>query len=172
MSKIPARYESSTFEQVPEKIRKLFTAMKDSRKGIYITGGVGTGKTHVAYGLLKQWEESTAPADFWNVSELLQEIKDDYDRDAYSKTHTFDRLMESRRLLFLDDIGSEKTTEFVQERFYLLINRRYNEMLPTIFTSNLSIGQLAEKVGDRIASRIVEMCDVVPLSGDDKRLKK
>lgn len=172
MSKIPARYENSSYADVPAKLKKLFEAMKDSRKGLYLHGDVGTGKTHIAYALLKEWEAKGGRADFWNTSELLQDFKDEYDRDAFSKKHTFDRLMDSKRLLFLDDIGSEKVTDYVLERFYLLVNHRYNEMIPTVFTSNLSIGQLAEKIGDRIASRIVELCDVVPLTGEDRRLKK
>ena len=55
---------------------------------------------------------------------------------------------------------------------YRLINYRYENMLRTFFASNLSLQELAERSGDRIASRIAEMCDIIEIGGEDKRLQK
>lgn len=171
MRMIPKRYEGVKYEDAPADIREKFDKIAETRKGLYLHGPVGTGKTHIAFALKKHWDASARnQADFWNTSELLQEIKDDWDRDAYSKKHVFDNMMDFKGLLFLDDIGSEKLTEWVLERFYLIVNKRYNDMLPIIFTSNYSIEELAERLGDRIASRIVEMCDVVKVDGPDRRI--
>lgn len=170
---IPARYENASYDDVPENIKAFLRVMKDTKKGIYIHGTVGTGKTHIAYAIKKKWESVTGRrVQFWNTTELLQEIKDDFDRDNYSKTRTLERLMDSEELLILDDIGVEKVTDWALERFYLLVNRRYNEMRPIIFTSNFSLGELAERIGDRTVSRIVELCEVVRLDGTDRRLRK
>lgn len=171
MRSIPKRYESVKYEDAPADVRALFEKIRETRRGLYIHGPVGTGKTHVAYSLKKHWDESSRyAADFWNVSELMQEIKDDFDRDNYSKTHRFDKIMEEKEPLFLDDLGSEKLTDWVLERLYLIINKKYNDMLPVIITSNYSMDELAARVGDRIVSRIAEMCDVVMIDGDDRRL--
>lgn len=169
---IPARYEKAQYEDVPQKIRDKFEKIRETRKGIYIHGSVGTGKTHIAYALKKHWDEKNQykPAVFWNVTELLQNTKDDFDRVAYDKRRDMESLKRSTSLLIMDDIGTEQTSEWVIDQLYMLINKRYNDMMPVIFTSNLSIDGLGKVLGDRIASRIVEMCDVVELSGEDKRL--
>lgn len=172
---IPPRYTSVDYDRdVPQHIKDLFAGIFNTRKGLYIHGTVGAGKTHIAYAILKHYEEppATRRGVFWNTAELLQEIKDDYDRHTTDKNHTFERLMESNQLLFLDDIGSETPTDWVRERFYSVINRRYNHCLPIIFTSNFTIAQLSTRLGDRIASRIVEMSHVVHIVGEDRRIKK
>jgi DNA replication protein DnaC len=170
MSKIPPRYESAIFEDVPEAIKEAYSNLSD--KGIYIHGSVGTGKTHIAYALLKKTRADGRSAMFWNTTEMMRDIRRDLDRDSYDKTHTDSFLMDFKGVLFLDDIGSEKMTDWVAETFYLIINRRYNYILPTVFTSNFSIAELADRIGDRTVSRIVEMCKVIPLNGDDRRLSK
>ena len=61
----------------------------------------------------------------------------------------------------MDDLGAEKVSEFVQDRFYLIINQRYEGCKPMIVTTNLSENELRNRLGDRIISRFFEMCDVV-----------
>lgn len=171
---IPARYQDVNYDtDVPDQIKTYLREMRKTSKGIYIHGNVGSGKTHIAFAIYKKYQsvENRTPM-FWNTAELLQAIKDDFDAHYLSKTHTLENVMETERLLILDDIGSEKPTEWVQERFYSLINKRYNEMRPTIFTSNLSTGELSAQLGQRIASRIIEMCHVVKIEGKDRRLEK
>ena len=69
---IPKRYEKVKYEDVRDDIREKFDMIKDSRKGIYIHGPVGTGKTHTAFALKRKWDEiSKNRAEFWNTSELL-----------------------------------------------------------------------------------------------------
>lgn len=170
---IPMRYQDASYDDVPKNIKDLYENMRTTRKGIFIHGSVGTGKTHIIYALKKHWDQEIAQgSEFWNTTELLREIKDEFDRGVYDKRRVVEKLMESTRLLFLDDIGSEKSTEFVQETFYLLINRRYNDMRPVIFTSNFSLAELSARIGDRTVSRIVELCDIVALNGQDRRLAK
>ena len=72
-------------------------------------------------------------------------------------------------LLFIDDLGAAKATEFVEEATYRLINTRYNDMRPSIFTSNLALSELKDAIGDRIASRLAETCTRIVLDGPDRR---
>jgi DNA replication protein DnaC len=105
------------------------------------------------------------------VDELIRRIK-----EAFNKGIEFDleKYMEAD-LLILDDLGAEKTTEFVEGEIYNIINYRYNNKLPTIITSNINWNDLESKYpmnGKRIASRISEMCGSFNLNGKDYRLKR
>lgn len=172
----PERFSKAKYEDVPQQVRELFDKVYDTRRGIYLHGDVGTGKTHLSYALKNHWESTKKPdgqqrrAMFWNTTELLHSIRQDFDRPYGDKIRSEERILDFGGLLFLDDVGAEKMSEWVAETFYLIINHRYNRVLPTIFTSNLTIGDLAERIGDRTASRIAEMCDVVELIGNDRRI--
>lgn len=165
---VPARFENATMEDVPESIREKVEGMKETRKGLFIHGGVGTGKTHIAYAIGKHTYGQKTYVQVWNSAELMDAIRRGYDKPF---DETFEDLMKFRGLLILDDVGSEKLTEWVAERFYLLVNKKYNQLIPVIFTSNFNIQQLADRIGERVASRIVEMCHIVELTGEDRRLK-
>lgn len=168
----PARYEGAKYEDVPKEIRELFEKMRQTRRGIYIHGDVGTGKTHIAYALRSKYFVPMGGryALLWNTTELLREMRQDFDRPGYDKSRAEEYVMSHEGLVILDDVGSEKLSDWVAETFYLIINKRYNAMAPTIITSNLPIPDLGERIGDRTASRIVEMCDVVELIGADRRI--
>jgi DNA replication protein DnaC len=79
-------------------------------------------------------------------------------------------------LLVLDDLGSEKTSEWVEETMNLIVNTRYNERRHTIFTSNYEDTPddtdpdcLKARIGFRIHSRLHEMCDFLEYDGADYR---
>ena len=168
---IPFRYKDAKYEEVPKDIQAKFEVIRESRQGIYIHGGIGTGKTHIAYALnANSKDKAKLDSRFWNTTELLRELRLDFDRKPEDKEHEESELFNFRGLLFLDDIGAEKLSDWVLETFYLIVNKRYNEKLPTIFTSNMPIAELAERIGDRTTSRIVEMCDIIKLEGKDRRI--
>lgn len=188
MSNTPARYQEAKIEEVPQQIRDLFEKIPETRRGLFIHGDVGTGKTYIAYALKNAWERPVErvranpetgqdekymkqrKALFWNTTELLRSIKADFDRGNAEKERAEERLMEHQGLLFLDDLGSERMSDWVAETFYLVVNYRYNRLLPTIYTSNFGVADLAERIGDRTVSRIVGSSDVVELVGPDRRI--
>lgn len=175
---IPPRYQHAKQEDIPKEVLDLFSKILQSRRGIYIHGGVGTGKTHIAYALKKIWDNAYAQMKvrdgsiFWNVPDLMREVQADFDRSMYDKARPIERINNHRGVVFLDDIGSEKGSEYTKESLFIIINSRYEDMRPIVFTSNLTIKELAEKFDDRIASRIVESCDIVELTGKDRRMEK
>lgn len=169
--RLPKRYEKADYKSVPENIKTIFEKIPTTRQGLYIHGSAGVGKTHIAYALLKAgYEVLHKNTKIYNTTELLHSMRNDFNKDCNKEYCISNEVRDYRGILIFDDIGAEKLSEWVQETFYLIINKRYNDMLPTIFTSNLSVPQLAEHFGDRITSRIVGMCDIVEIKGEDRRL--
>ena len=72
-------------------------------------------------------------------------------------------------LLHVDDVGAEKTSEWVLEQLYAIVNARYEEERSILVTTNLERDELVEQVRERTVSRLEEMCTLVPLFGEDAR---
>lgn len=163
-------------------------------KSAIFIGPTGTGKTHLAVAILatlagqKPGMTNDVPpkrhADgvsrlidsygkpkgrFIGVPELLDQIR--YRIDHAGVEDPLEALMDVP-LLILDDLGSEKSTEWVLERLYILINHRYGNRgrLVTVVTTNYSLDQLAERGYGRIISRLSEGANTVTLTGSDERL--
>jgi DNA replication protein DnaC len=72
-------------------------------------------------------------------------------------------------LLHIDDLGAEKRSDWVLEQLYAIVDERYQAQRSMIVTSNNGFEELAEQIGPRVVSRLTEMCQELPLYGDDKR---
>jgi DNA replication protein DnaC len=134
---------------------------------LLIVGPTGTGKTHQAYGAVRallaagvrlRWEATTA-ADLYAAQRPQQ--GNDAERQLWALARC--------PLLLLDDLGAAKQSPWTEELTYRLINHRYNQLLPTLVTTNLPVAELRDAVGDRVASRLAEMTDRVILTGHDRR---
>lgn len=135
---------------------------------LLLLGVTGVGKTHEAYGAMRelavsgvyaQWQTTTA-------ADLYAAIRPRHGVDSETEFRRY----RDARLLLVDDLGAErKPTEFTEEINFRLINHRYEHHLPTLMTSNMRPKELSERLGDRVTSRLVEMCQRVPMEGHDKR---
>ena len=142
---------------------------KEVGNGLYFCGDVGTGKTHLAVAVMIELiKKRRVPGLFVTVPELLDNLRGAYNDPGRNLDEWMDAV-KNADFLVLDDLGAEKATEWVRERIFVLVNHRYREQLPTVFTSNIGPKDLAEQLGERTASRIIEMCDWIALDGDDYR---
>ena len=143
-------------------------------KGLLLQGGCGTGKTHLAVAALQEIIQSDKPGKllFSNFQDLIQEIQATFDPESpVDKSELLRPLLEAD-LLVLDELGSQKPSNFVHDILYYIINSRYNGMRTTIFTTN-NVDDLGDRIGDRLRSRLYEMASVIHLTGvDDYRRKK
>lgn len=108
---------------------------------------------------------------FITVSELLSLLRDQCFTEKLSLYELEKFFGVTVRYLFLDDIGAEKTTDWALEKLYNIINMRYNNNLHITVTSNLELDELSKKTDDRIVSRLNEMCELIRLSGEDRRVE-
>lgn len=173
---LPARYKDVDVENFSKEqaVAQKWVYNKKKKNSLYLWGGVGTGKTYIAYAFYKLFVANGFKSLIANSTMILQDIKDDFgpkSKDPYYRSK-FDYWTEFEGVLLIDDIGAEKPTDWVLETFYTLINIRYEKKLATIFTSNLNLEELGSRFGDRIASRIVEMSEIIKLEGKDRRLNK
>ena len=148
-----------------------------NRRGLFLEGQPGVGKTHLAAALLKQVVQTTnCRGIFADTRELLRMIRNTYDSSIRTTELDVLRPIMTADLLVLDDLGAEKTSEWVDETLNSIVNTRYSERLVTIFTSNyLDIpddtdpNSLLFRIGHRMRSRLHEMCDFIEMDGGDYR---
>lgn len=160
-----------------ERIKELtFPELRSN--GVYLYGQPGLGKTHLLSDLCKHLIERGVRANniYWaNTSSILTRLKSSFGKKYEYGEETVQEITLNqlkRKYLFLDDMGTEATSEWAKEILYTAINYRYEEQLPLFISSNLSPQELAEKMGDKFVSRIIEMCKPVKLTGQDMRLQK
>lgn len=181
---IPRKYRGVSFDRAPitnlddgavRQVRRFLHNLGDNLKqgrGLWFTGDVGTGKTTLAMLVSKTALDAGHSVAIYSVPHLLAEIRDTYDRDPGERSYMdfFNRLA-AVDLLHLEDVGAEKQTDWVLEQLYSLINERYEQQRSVLVTTNLPFEKLEEQIGQRTASRIVEMCgDPVLLYGEDRRI--
>lgn len=127
--------------------------------GLFFSARTGAGKTHLACAILKAVILKGYNGVYCNVPRLLELLRElMFDRAAYDDRGFLARC-ESADLLVIDDLGCETVTGWVQDRLYLLVNRRYEDMGRTIVTTNCSDATLRERIGERVESRLIEMCN-------------
>ena len=170
----PNRYRNSRADH-PDVTAwvKRFLVTKGACDSLMLQGDLGTGKTHQAYGALRliaeagtrpvHWRATTAP-DLYTRLRSLPGAESEAELALYAEAE----------LLLLDDLGAARATgwvaEVAEEVTFRLVNHRYNECLPTIFTTNIDTGKLTDILGERTESRLVEMCATwIDLRGDDRR---
>jgi DNA replication protein DnaC len=158
---VPARYHDAEASIVKGAIE---------RDGVFLHGPVGSGKTYEAVGILKAWcREHRQHGRFIGLPDLLRRTRDGIHGPERSDA---DIPEETTPILILDDLSAAKMTDWASELVYMLVNRRYNAMRPTIYTSNLPLDGIAVRLGDQVASRIAGSCRIVEVSGDDRRLTR
>jgi len=178
---IPRRYRDVAFDRPPVTeidpqvvaATRAFTETIDARldagRGLWFMGPVGTGKTTLAMLVSKAALRAGRSVAIYSLPRLLNEIRDTH-RAERSHLELLDRLI-AVDLLHIDDVGAERTTDWVLEELYSIINGRYEDQRSVVITTNiLDHGQLCEQITERTVSRLHEMCDELPLSGEDRRL--
>ncbi|WP_327335915.1 ATP-binding protein [Streptomyces sp. NBC_01324] len=139
-----------------------------SGPSLLLLGPVGVGKTYQSYGALREMAV-TGVAARWTVvtaADLYAQLQPRYGIDSETE---FQRYAKAHVLL-IDDLGAGgKLSEHTETVNFRLINYRYDHQLPTLITSNVPPKELGARMGDRVASRLVEMCDRITITGPDRR---
>ncbi len=149
----------------------------DKGIGIYLFGSKGAGKSHLTACMANELMNNYYSVLYTNFSEISKYIRSTFNKTTETEYDFLERLS-SIDFLFIDDFGTELVTKndqdlWLQEKVFEVINKRYNNNKPIIFTSNYSLRQLYEERGiaDKTIDRINEMCEIMKLEGDSFRKK-
>ena len=187
-ARIPPRYQACTLDSFltypNEKLQRAVTrarafaeAFPAVERGLFLIGPPGIGKTHIAVAVLQHVvRRCGAQGLFYDTRDLLRVIRSTY--NPVSRTAEMDILLPVMEadLLVLDDLGSEKPSEWVDETLNLIVNTRYNQRRATILTTNYEESEdptdpnaLLPRIGARMHSRLYEMCEILEFDGADYR---
>lgn len=198
-ARIPPRYQECLFENFDSLSPNLSRAKTMASRfveeyptvdfGLLILGACGVGKTHLAvsiiHSLMLRYGTWCVFCDF---RELLKQIQSSFNPVARTtEWQILDPVLQCDVLL-LDDLGAERPTDWVRDTFAYIINHRYNQKRTTLITTNCKDGEskiqklpdgsivageetLAERIGERLRSRLHEMCKVIRISADDYRVE-
>ncbi len=147
--------------------------------GLLFMGPCGVGKTHLAVAILRGLAEKGVDCLFYDFRELLKAIQASYNPVSQTTEMQVLAPVLETQVLLLDDLGASKPSAWVQDMVAHIINSRYNDKRVTLLTTNyldrpaqsgpMREDTLADRIGERMRSRLYEMCRVVRLEAEDFR---
>jgi len=178
----PTYLTVNSFYQNYEYLNRL-PMSSNIRKGLYLTGNPGTGKTVALAALYNNLQEAGIPVIFIPALEAIQLLLDYLKRDSIS---SFEKspleLFKTVEVLILDDIDKINPTPWALGQLYDILNTRYTNYLSTFFTSNHSLPELTKELSKKtpkdshtaaaITDRIACMCYSLTLEGESWRQKQ
>lgn len=168
---IPAKFVKATLdaEGVPDEAarhRLRMWAAHTKPPNLVLLGPWGTGKSSGAVAAVRLAFERHLEIMFAPIREALEMLRQEYDggqRGALGELCAVDRLI-------IDDLGTEKPSEWTMERLGMVVDRRWSEERATVFTSNLNQKDLEAFYGGHMASRMFGGAEIIVLRGPDRRM--
>jgi DNA replication protein DnaC len=178
---IPRKYRGVSFDrppvsdlpgpqvQVVKRFVRDIDGNLDAGRGLWFYGSVGTGKTTLAMLVSRAALDAGRSVAIYSLPRLLAEIRATFEADSEGSYVDFLDRLAAVDLLHVDDVGAERTSDWVLEQLYAIVNARYEDERSVIITTNLERDELVEQIRERTVSRLEEMCTLVPLYGEDAR---
>jgi len=171
MAQIPPRFLPANYGNFKTDI-KIPVCHYSVKENVLIWGETpGAGKTHLGVSILRRATWHGIKCRFVSAINLFIHLKSSFKENSEISEESIIDNYSEHPILMIDDIGTEKISEYVLQSWYAIIDNRYSNMLPTIFTSNYNLNQISDKLGARLASRIGSGI-VINLKGNDRRVSR
>jgi DNA replication protein DnaC len=192
-ARIPTRYHHCTIDNFEAYNESLVRAVKYARQvvdefpvvtgrfgsgrdaGLLLMGLPGVGKTHLAVAILKQCMNKGGNGLFYVMGDLMADLRSTYAAGSdVTESELLNRVTRADVVVF-DDLGRERATDWRDEMLHIIVNARYSNRRPTIFTTNYDVADIDDpdalqvRVGMRVYSRLQEMCELMHLDAADYR---
>ena len=199
LANIPARHQDSEFSNYNTGSNNVLAVAKGStqkwaeqypldRTGFLLIGPSGVGKTHLSVAIIKELMKKGVSCLFCDYRDLLKQIQNSYNPSVQTTELELLRPVFKAEVLILDDLGAVKPTQWIWDSVSILLNTRYNDNRTTIVTTNFEDGPakstgvsateaaarketLGDRIGERMRSRLFEMCRLIQVDGKDYREK-
>jgi DNA replication protein DnaC len=165
---IPRRFVDAKISdfQLPSDIKKWIDRPSEFS---YVYGDCGIGKSRFACAVSIDLRNRGRKCEIEFASEIAISLRTSFNGNG-SESKIIERLSSAEIAIF-DDLASQKISEYAIESWYMIIDKRYRECLPTLFTGNLSLPDMSKSMTDRVASRIASGI-VWRMPGSDKRIER
>jgi DNA replication protein DnaC len=175
-SRLPKLYWLARLEDFPEETSSfIFSWLKQPTSGLLIWGATGTGKTFLACGTVRAILSTRQEAEFCRCDDLYEALRDSFGTGASSRSLMrpfvgMEGEYEPAKFVVLDDLGAGSLSDYERRTILRIVDVRMNCEKPTIITTNWDLGAIAERMDDRIASRLSTYTSM-NLQGKDRRVR-
>jgi DNA replication protein DnaC len=175
--RVPPRYADADIDKVAniEPVRE-FLRHSTPPGFLVVHGGCGCGKTHLACAIKNRCDQAKRPCELVFSQDLFIKLRRSFDKHSEeSEEYIINRYApdcdgKTDQLAIFDDVGAQNLTPYVIDAWYIIIDRRYRNNQKTIFTSNLTIEEISDRMTDRIGSRLASGL-IFNMGNRDRRLE-
>lgn len=168
-SGIPKKFKNARLSDF-DNILPVIRFVRNPEGFLFIYGGCGVGKTHLTAAVKYHFNTCEIGCTLIFTSDLFIKLRNSFSKGNESESDIITSAA-GKNLVIFDDVAAQKLSDYAIEAWYNIIDRRYREELPTIFTSNLNLEEISKFMTDRLASRLASGI-VFRMQGPDKRIKR
>lgn len=184
-SRIPERFLDASISDLGYLTKDVVNAVqevldppeKNDKVGVIFVGPAGSGKTHAAYAVINMLKEKNPEMVAYSTtySVAMSAIKNEFANDVYDEMGSmWDRLNNDSGmydgLLLIDDLSSQKLTDFEVDKLMMFLEKRVNAYMPFLMTTNVKPEDFKAVFGERLASRLFGYATIVDFVARDKRM--
>ncbi len=156
-----------------EECRRFAQEFDGIAENLFLSGGTGLGKTFLSHCIANALLETTHSVIYFSAYDLFELLADSsFGRTGEAEAGELERHIFECDLLIIDDLGTEQTNSFVASQLFHVLNERILRQKSTLISTNLSLGQMADRYSERVVSRITGSYQMLKLIGEDIRIQR